>query len=120
MLARGSVIGTQNTGPIFTKKDLNSKVTDPGTRMLRTIFIEKKVTWGDFKEAIMDDYRKMGSTAKKADENWQNFRSTISNNPLTSRKVNHFMLIMGFHVDEIVVKLKDNNEGGKSKYKIKF
>jgi hypothetical protein len=108
-VANHIVSGMATKKLIFTKEDID-EVSDSLTKLLRTIFVKRKVTYGDLYQALYKENNRIGLSINKINENWGNLKSTILSKTLTSKRVNYIFTILGWKVEEVNFKIVTYNE----------
>lgn len=104
--------------PIFKEEDIY-QTTDPYTKILRTIFVQRGVTYGDLREAIVTSGESIGLDKKKATENWSNSKKNIKNDHLTSKMINWLFAVFGWRVKEVEFVIEEQDRDDET-YKIKL
>lgn len=122
-IASHIVSGMATKKLIFTKEDIG-EVSDSLTKLLRTVFVKRKVTYGDLYQALYKENDRVGLSVSKINENWGNLKSTILAKTLTSKRVNYIFTILGWKVEEVNFKITTYDENNKPEvsenYCIKF
>jgi hypothetical protein len=122
-VANHIVSGMATKKLIFTEEDIE-EVNDSLTKLLRTVFVKRQITYGDLYQALYKEKDRIGLSVNKINENWGNLKSAILSKTLTSKKVNYIFTILGWKVEEVKFKITSYNENNEletsDEYCIKF